>query len=165
MSYLFEDDYILFEKIRRKKERLEREDAEKKFNQKQLELLYSQVFGSIHCIEEIKIPWFFRKKDYYYKIKSRPGAVIIPPSKETNYETQWSPMTTKIQNRDPRETVFLLRGVEQVVQDSALLLTYRWWYKFTSLSERVGKLSERKKMEIQQKLNYLRKKEQKENHA
>lgn len=153
------DDYIFFEKIRKRKTR-EITKEEKIFSKEELELLKSQVFGSIHLNDDSKIPGFYRdkyyRKDLYAKKgKMRPGVVLTSPSDETNYETEWAPMSSQIHDRKLDETVFLLKYVEPVIYDSVLLLTYRSWYKFTTLSERKGKLSLGKQEEIKKKLNYL----------
>lgn len=157
-----EDDYIFFEKIRRKA-KSKKESEGKYFDFEEEILLHSQVFGSIHTIEDSKIPNFHQdkgyRKDYYQKVKIRPGVVTFPPSEETYFETEWAPMSTKIHNRDPQRTVLLLKGLEKVVEDSVILLDYRWWYKFTTLSSRKGKLSAEKREELEKKLNALRIKE------
>lgn len=157
-----EDDYIFFEKIRRKA-KSKKESEGKHFDFEEEILLHSQVFGSIHTIEDSKIPNFHQdkgyRKDYYQKVKIRPGVVTFQPSEETYFETEWAPMSTKIHNRDPQRTVLLLKGLEKVVEDSVILLDYRWWYKFTTLSSRKGKLSAVKREELEKKLNSLRIKE------
>lgn len=155
---LIKDDYLLFEKIRRRnRARLTRE--ERIFTKSELDLMKSQTFGSIHTIDDRKIPNFYGdkniSKDFYLRSKIRPGVVITSPSEETNYETQWVPMTTKVEKREPLYTVFLASKVENVVEDSIILLTYRSWFVFKTLSERKGKLSDEKQKELRQKLNNL----------
>lgn len=155
------DDYLFFEKIRRQK-RKELTKEEKLFSREELDLLQSQIFGSIHLVDDRKIPGFYidkfyRNDLYSKKSKIRPGVVITPPSAETNYETEWAPMSSNLHNRNPLITVFLKSGVEKVIVDSVILLIYRNWYKFKTLSERKGKLSPKKQEELKQKLNYLKK--------
>lgn len=155
---LIKDDYLLFEKIRRRnRNKLSKE--EKIFTKSEIELMSSQTFGSIHTIDDSKIPNFHNaknlKKDFYQRSKIRPGVVITSPSQETNYETQWAPMTTKVENRHSLFTVFLERGVENVIKDSVILLNYRGWYMFKTLSERKGKLSSGKQDELRRKLENL----------
>ncbi len=155
---LIKDDYLLFEKIRRRnRDKLSRE--ERIFTKSEIELMKSQTFGSIHTIDDSKIPDFHNarnlKKDFYRRSKIRPGVVITSPSEETNYETQWAPMSTKVGFREPSYTVFLERGVENVIKDSVILLNYRSWYMFKTLSERKGKLSSGKQEELRRKLENL----------
>ncbi|MCR4418155.1 MAG: hypothetical protein NUV92_10490 [Ignavibacteria bacterium] len=151
-SKRFSDDDPVFEKIRRK--RKEFYTYENIFSREEVELMKSQVFGSIHTIDDSKIRGF-HEKDNYSTIKIRPGVVITSPSKETNFETEWVPMSSKIYNRNLREVVFLERYKEDVVQDSVILLRYRGWYKFKTLSKRKGKLSYEKQKELIEKLNKI----------
>lgn len=143
------DDLIFFEKIRRKKLK-----SFPKFSLEEQELLNSQRFGSIHNVNESKIK-IFRSKDPFFQ-KERPGVVITPPQ-EPSYETEWIPMSSKIYNRDPDKVVFLPKWRERVMVDSVILLDYRRWFKFKTLSHKKGELSEGKKIELQNKLRRLKK--------
>lgn len=155
------EDHIFFEKIRRRRKKFEEENERpiEIFSPNEIKLMNSQVFGSIHSIENIKLKEFSKsennKKEFYEINKIRPGVVITSPSKETNYETEWIPMSSKIYNRNPKKTVLLLRFFEDVRVDSVLLLEYRYWFKFKSLSERRGKLSPKKQTELKNKLDNL----------
>ncbi|MGB9665538.1 MAG: hypothetical protein ACPL25_11570 [Ignavibacteria bacterium] len=152
----FEEDYIFFEKIRRKKKVYK--SFERIFTREDKELLESQVFGSIHTIDDSKI-FGFHENDNYREIKIRPGVVSISPSAETNFETEWIPMSTKIQNRNPEEIVLLRKYKDNVREDSVILLRYRGWYKFKTLSARKGRLSAEKQEELRKKLNKLKSEE------
>ncbi len=158
MKRLSLEDYLQFEKSKRRKLKQDDEfDKRRKlFSEQEIKLLESQVFGSIHTIEDIKIPYFHKKdsisRDYYGKTKIRPGVVITSPSEETNFETEWLPMTSKTYGRNPLKTVLLLKIFESVKIDSVLLLDYRCWFKFKSLSERKGFLSYNKQKELEEKL-------------
>lgn len=162
MFYNDIDDYIFFEKIRRRRKKFEDDENDirrKKFSKQEIKLMDSQVFGSIHTVDNTKLKEFNKiqtgKLDYFVINKIRPGVVITSPSEETNYETEWIPMSSKIYFRNNDTTVLLLRFFEDVRVDSVLLLEYRYWFKFKTLSERKGMLSERKQMELRIKLNNL----------
>lgn len=153
MSFIInDDDYFNFEKFRRKRERYN--PIDRIFTRDEIELMQSQIFGSIHTIDDSKI-YGFRKNDFYGRRKIRPGVVSTSPSSETNFETEWIPMSTKIRNRNPKEVVFLEKYKENVMEDSVILLRYRGWYKFKTLSQRKGKLSSIKQEELRKKLEKL----------
>lgn len=155
LKYLYKE-FFEFEKIiRRKPKELEKKSKFDLFSREERELINSQIFGSIHTIDDdSKIPGFKVKDDYYIN-KARPGVVLTPPSEETNYETQWAPMTSKVLERDSYDTVKLLPEFEYVRYPSVILLFYRCWFKFKTLSRRKGELSEKKKDELRKKLEKL----------
>lgn len=144
------DDYIYFEKLRRKKKFRRYPE----FSPEEQKLLESQKFGTIHTVSDSKI-WNFKSDDLFFR-KERPGVVITPPQ-ETLYETEWLPMSSKITNRDPERVVFLPKWREKVIVDSVILLDYKRWLKFKTLSHKKGELSEGKKIELQNKLRRLEK--------
>lgn len=80
------DDFIYFEKLRRKKQKRYPE-----FSLEDQRLLNSQKFGTIHTVSDSKIP-DFRNEDLFFR-KERPGVVITPPQ-ELTYETEWVPMSS-----------------------------------------------------------------------
>lgn len=151
-----DDDFFHFEKFRRKRERYN--PIDRIFTRDEIELMESQVFGSIHAIDDSKI-YGFHKNDFYGRSKIRPGVVSTSPSSETNFETEWIPMSTKIRNRIPDEVVFVDKYKENVVKDSVILLRYRGWYKFKTLSRRKGKLSASKQEELRNKLEKIKSEE------
>lgn len=142
------EDYLYFEKIIRRRKK-------KKAYLKPYDELHilSQTFGSIHTVENSKVK-YFNEKDNYYKNKIRPGVVIEPP-KEPLYETEWVPMSSKIMGRNPEKVVFLNSLWEPVEVDSVILLEFRCWFKFKSLSKKRGEISEKKKEELRTKLDKL----------
>jgi hypothetical protein len=151
-----DDNYFLFEKLRRNRKRYD--PIDKIFTREEIKLMNSQVFGSIHTIDDSKI-YGFHKNDFYSRSKIRPGVVSFSPSSETNFETEWIPMSTKIKNRNSEEVVFLEKYIESVMEDSVILLRYRGWYKFRTLSHRKGKLSDAKRNELRIKLEKLKSEE------
>lgn len=87
--------------------------------------------------------------------KNRPGAVLVPPSCQTNYETEWIPFTSKISNRNEKEVVFLQKGIDSVDKDSVALLIERRWFKCPTLGPRHGRLPNNKVLEIEDKIREL----------
>jgi len=158
MGYLkyLDKEFFEFEKIiRRKPKELEKKSKFDLFSREERELINSQIFGSIHTIEDdTKIP-NFKEVDDYFRIKARPGVVLTPPTEETNFETQWAPMSSKVFGRNPYDTIILFPELEDVRYTSVILLFYRCWFKFKTLSRRKGKLSEKKKDELRRKLEKL----------
>ncbi|MDY0081054.1 MAG: hypothetical protein GX452_13340 [Ignavibacteriales bacterium] len=147
MKY-FDEDEILFEKIRRKPKELRYSD--KTADPAVLE----QVFGSGHLVDDSKVSFGQIERDDFKESK-RPGIVITPPSEETAFETEWIPGTGAVKNRNEELTLFLDSGQGKVKKKTAFLIQYRQYYKYFTLSSRVFMLPADKLRELELKLNNL----------
>lgn len=145
MKY-FDEDEILFEKIRRKPKEHRYTD---KAND---EAVLEQIFGSGHLVDDEKVRFGQIERDDFKESK-RPGIVITPPSDETGYETEWIPGTGAVNNRNEELTLFLDTWEGKVKKKTAFLIQYRQYYKYFTLSRRVFMLPADKLSELELKLN------------
>lgn len=142
---IYGDELIRFQKIK-KRPKSRSYDADS-----MLEYTKEQVFGSGHLIEDKKVQFEPGKRDNF-KDGLRPGIVVTPPSQDTNYETEWLPGTSRIENRDQKLTLFSEESDGKTKVTTAFLLQYRSYYKCFTLSARKFKLSADKIMELESKL-------------
>jgi len=143
------EDYLLFEKIRKKNSK--EFSAQTQYQ----ELIVEQVTGSVHSVEDSKVSFNEIERDNF-KEGRRPGAVSISPCPESNYTTEWVPFSTKMKNRREEEVVYLLAGIEKINKDCVALPRYREWFLCKSLSSRLFKLSVEKTTELIDKISNLR---------
>lgn len=142
------DDYVLFEKIRKPRRR-----EENYFDRKYEKEISEQEPGNVHLIEDQKVKFDSRKRDFYYN-KLRPGVVRRGPE-PPKYETEWIPFSTKISNRNPSEVVFLSNKSDGVDRNCCALLIFRRMYKCFTLSEKKSRISQQKMNEINNKVDKL----------
>lgn len=115
-----------------------------------------QQQGSVHTVDNKKVFGSNETDDILIEKKYRPGAVYTPPDKATNYETEWIPFSSKLNNRNPDEVVFLEKDSSGMHKDCVALLEERRWFKCFTLGERKSKLPYEKVLEIIKKIEGIK---------
>lgn len=141
------DEELIFEKI------ISRKVKKDYISEKYKEQLDEQSFGSGHAIDDklVKFDGLYRDN---FKESSRPGIVITPPAKDSDFQTEWAPGTTKTANRNPINTI-LFDSKYGAKQQTVFLLQYKRYYKCTSLGKKLFKLPTELMDELKAKLEAL----------
>lgn len=134
-----------FEKIK-KRNRQKKTYEEEKFG----EYVANQNPGSIHPVKDRKVKFGNRLRDDY-KNGTRPGAVIVAPAKETNYETKWVPFSTQTDKRIAARSVYLYKEMDGVEKDCVALPEFSQWFDCRTLEPRKSILNSERLNEILEK--------------
>lgn len=133
------EEEILFQKL------LKRE--KKSFHELEKEKFADQKFGSIHKVDDSLVHFDDYERDDY-KNALRPGVVLMPPEFFSLKQTKWAPMSSKINNRNKDEVLFLEKSKEEVKKDCVVLPLYSEYYTPDTLSKKMAELSDEKKKEL-----------------
>lgn len=146
------EDYPGFEKFR--KSFMSNPDYPQGADDEAINKINSQQFGSGHLVEDSKVLFDGERPDTSYK-GYRPGVVGISPSKGNGFLTGWYPCSTGSFKRKQSDTVFLSSSEVDIEKNCYILLRYRQFFKYHTLSEKKFEIPERKKTELKTKMNNL----------
>lgn len=132
------EETVRYQKIRKRK----------KSSQSFLETEYQSLADTltpagIHTVED-RIVRFDEKRRETFKEGGRPGVITRAPDYHTRWQTRWVPFSTKTDNRNPDQVVYLNKETDNVTEDCVALPFFSQSFHCKTFTQRTGKLQNEK---------------------